>query len=297
MPPQFNHNAITIAPPSVAPAEFRQILPTGRQQASVDAKKHPKVPQSTFDPGPRPALGWVDVALLDVDHQYQRPLRGRHARDLAVGFCWTHFQPLTVALRPDGCYAVVDGQHRLQAALSFPEITDVPCYIVDAKDAPRQAGAFLAINTAHRAVRSVEKFRAGLLAGDETMVSLAKILEETDVQLAEGRSFKPMVCTAVSTLIMMHRHHGADVVRIALETIKAAWPEEREAFTEQFIRAICIIYTLAEPREERVIAELRKISPSDYLIERIRAGKRINRSGSAMVLEDLFRRITGREYR
>ena len=275
-----------------------------RRRAKLDraqqqrAEKHAARQQAAaFDPGPRPRMAWLPIDDLVVDTAYQRPLAAAHARALAAEFRWVHFQPLTVAARPDGGYAVIDGQHRLQAARALPAIAEVPCYIVDAADSARQASTFLAVNTTHRAVKAIEKFRAGLAAGDKQITNLQRIVDQVGLRLVSGKATAPMQTASISTLLRTHRIAGPEPLRKALSAIATAWPAEREAFGEQFIRAVTLIFQ-AEPSLNpwTVIEQLRRINPTTFLAEQIMAGKEVRKTGQAMITAELFRRCLGREF-
>lgn len=268
---------------------------SGRQRTE---KRAARQQVAAFDPGPRPRMAWLPIDELVVDTAYQRPLAAAHARALAAEFRWAHFQPLTVAARPDGGYAVIDGQHRLQAARALPAIAEVPCYIVDAADSARQASTFLAVNTTHRAVKAIEKFRAGLAAGDKQITSLQRIVDQVGLRLVSGKATAPMQTASISTLLRTHRIAGPEPLRKALSAIATAWPAEREAFGEQFIRAVTLVFQEggAALNPWTVIEQLRQISPTTFLAEQIMAGKEVRKTGQAMITAELFRRCLGREF-
>ena len=267
---------------------------SGRQRTE---KRAARQQAAAFDPGPRPRMAWLPIDDLVVDTAYQRPLAAAHARALAAEFRWAHFQPLTVAARADGGYAVIDGQHRLQAARALPAVTEVPCYIVDAASAVHQASAFLAVNMTHRAVKAIEKFRAGLAAGDKQITSLQRIVDQVGIRMVANKATAPMQTSSISTLLRMHRSAGPEPLRKALSAIATAWPTEREAFSEQFIRAVTLIFQAeASLNPWTVIEQLLRINPTTFLAEQIMAGKEVRKTGQAMITAELFRRCLGREF-
>lgn len=280
-----------------AVAERRRAKRELGQRKRAERARPRRAAGAAFDPGPRPRMAWLPIDDLVVDTLYQRPLAAAHAKALAAEFRWAHFQPLTVAARPAGGYAVIDGQHRLQAARSLPAVAEVPCYVVDAADSARQASTFLAVNTTHRAVKAIEKFRAGLAAGDKQITSLQRIVDQVGIRLISGNVTSPMTTAAISTLLRMHRSAGPEPLRKALSAIATAWPAEREAFSEQFIRAVTLIFQAeATLNPWTVIEQLRQINPTTFLAEQIIAGKEARKTGQAMVTAELFRRCLGREF-
>jgi hypothetical protein len=70
--------------------------------------------------GELPELTWVDVDLIDVDESYQRDADGRRVGRILESFRWDHFGAVVLARKPDGRFAVTDGQHRVKAAKLHP---------------------------------------------------------------------------------------------------------------------------------------------------------------------------------
>ncbi len=274
--------------PPAAPAEKPQPRP-------VDLRKSEK---PTFDPGPRPTLGWLDVKLLDVDHQYQRPLRPRHAKQLAAAFRWSDFQPITVTDLGNGRYAAIDGQHRLRAALSIPEITDVPCYIIPRSTVQEQARTFLAINGSHQAVLAIDRFRAGLLAGDPAIVEVEAIARSIGLKLVGPGNGGPMATMAIDILLRLRQHCGADALRKGLTAIARAWPKEREAFSATYVSAVVRTFKQG-PRltVDQAALVLGKINPTRFAADMAVKGKEEGKSASSMVFAELHRRMLGREFK
>ena len=79
--------------------------------------------------GARPELRWVDVTLIDVDHNYQREVDGKAVERILADFRWDHFGAVVLAAKPDGRFAVTDGQHRVKAAQLHPQVSDVPALV------------------------------------------------------------------------------------------------------------------------------------------------------------------------
>ena len=78
-----------------------------------------------LDIGAAPRLEWVDVDLIDVDHNYQRDVDGRQVAKILRRFRWDHFGAVVLAPKPNGRFAVTDGQHRCKAAKLHPHVDKV----------------------------------------------------------------------------------------------------------------------------------------------------------------------------
>lgn len=276
------------------PASRSQTAPTGTKIAALKAAR---TAAPGFDPGTRPEMRWIEVELLDVDHVYQRMLSPKHAKKLASDFKWVAFQPLTVTPTKGARYAVIDGQHRLQAAKAIVQVVELPCYVVPKVDQKGQAAAFLETNNSHKAVSSLEKFRAGIVGCDGPTLTIKNILGGLDIKIVSG-SAGPMETTCVSRLYRMLKAHGPTVLLKALTAIVDAWPREREGLSEQYILALCVVFSREpETKPERAVAVLRQIKPAPFVAEQLLKGKGIGMRGTAMVTGELFRRITGREWK
>ena len=115
---------------------------------------------------PSPMLQWVEIAQMVIDESYQRPINHngwRVIRAIAVNFRWDCFTPVMIAPIQGGKYAVIDGQHRVHAALMCG-IEAVPAMVVPIA-ATRQAAAFIQVNSARTAMSQFNLFSAGLAAG------------------------------------------------------------------------------------------------------------------------------------
>jgi len=114
---------------------------------------------------------------LKVDRSYQRDLIETKALAIARDFNWAAFGVLIVFARGDDYY-VVDGQHRLEAALRLASIQQVPCRIFESKDKADEAAAFLKTNTQRKMMSGVERFNAAVVSGDPDAVLLNHLVTE-----------------------------------------------------------------------------------------------------------------------
>jgi hypothetical protein len=142
--------------------------------------------EHSTDLGTKPRVVWLDLGLLDVDRRYQREITGggeAHINRILRGFNWNRYQPIVVTEQADGRYAVIDGQHRLEAAKKHPLIDSLPCYIIDAPDLAAQAEIFVAVNSDRRALTGLQKFWASVAAGNREAAALVKACEAAGVTI------------------------------------------------------------------------------------------------------------------
>lgn len=195
------------------------------------------------------------MEALQVDQRYQRAIteNGRkRVRKIAKGFRWARFGALLVA-GPDelGDYAVIDGQHRLEAARLLAEdgvrLTHVPCVVVaGAEGSPKramavQAQAFKAVNKDRIGVTRINVFWADLASGDLDAAAVKAVCDAAGVQISRigtGRQ-KPLHTTAVAAIARCLKDHGEAAVRTALSCLATAQPEVENAFRGQTVKALC----------------------------------------------------------
>lgn len=144
---------------------FGRIADAGDGFRAIDVGDRPT---RALAPQPAPMLDWVAIDRMVIDGAYQRPLERRNwiaIERIADAFSWAHFGPVLLAPLPGGRFAVVDGQHRVHAAL-LCGVERVPAMIIpiDRRD---QARAFGAVNGQVTAVSRQALFRARLAAGDD----------------------------------------------------------------------------------------------------------------------------------
>lgn len=162
-----------------------------RQRAGTAAVPFtgPRGNQHSTDLGKRPKVVWLGLELLTVDRRYQREIGegGRtHINRITQAFNWNCYQPIIVTESQEGRYAVIDGQHRLEAARKHPLIDSLPCYVIDAPEVASQAAIFVAVNSVRKGLTSAEKFWASHAAGEPAATALAEICSKAGVKILRG---------------------------------------------------------------------------------------------------------------
>lgn len=111
----------------------------------------------------------LDKNAIKIDHDnYQRdPKNISLITKMAAEWSWVACGAISVAIRDDGEYWVMDGQHRLLAAKRRADITHLPCMIFLVQDIKDEANGFLRLNTLRKPLSGVEKFRAAVTGEDK----------------------------------------------------------------------------------------------------------------------------------
>ena len=205
-------------------------------------RKSKRTGDASQDLGSAPALQWIDVGDLVVDRRYQRLMGKKNEQHVAAivrNFSWLHYQPIVVA-RTDTGYAVIDGQHRYEAAKMHPLVSSLPCYVIEAPDVATQAQLFISANSARIQVGSIHKFWAAHAAGEDWAVRIVRLCEAAGVEIARGpvsRPAPPLKTVATHTLEKL-LPLGDDALGTALRVLARAQPETPDVFRSATIAAL-----------------------------------------------------------
>ena len=171
-------------------------------------------------------FAWIAKHRLNVDRSYQRDVSASRIRQLAADWNWVACGAISVALRGDGEWFVIDGQHRVEAARNRSDITDLPCLIFELSGAEEEAQGFLDTNLGRKAMSWVERFNALLRARDATALKLQHILQNSGRVIAKGNTGATVSC--VGALIK-----ACDTDEDALRRV---WPVVTAAFSGEPIQ-------------------------------------------------------------
>jgi hypothetical protein len=97
-------------------------------------------------PGPKPELRWIKLSQLYIPTEYQRSVKSdasaKNINYIKANFTWAEFGALIVcplAGSKPPQYAVMDGQHRFQAAEASGDIDELLCFVIRERESKDQA--------------------------------------------------------------------------------------------------------------------------------------------------------------
>lgn len=157
-------------------------------------------------------LAWIPKSQLNVDHAYQRSIIKERVNALADNWSWVACGALIVALRPDGEWMVVEGQHRKMAADKIDTIDKLPCIVFELDDITTEAQGFLDANTNRRALTMVERFKALELTDNAEAKIVRELAIQANREIRGGTS--PTTLTCISTLLKLVKENETTVRRI-----------------------------------------------------------------------------------
>lgn len=121
---------------------------------------------------------------LNVDHAYQRDnVYVKKVNKIASEWSWAGCGCLSVAMRRDNSFWVFDGQHRVLAAKKRSDIHELPCMVFLSEDVEKEAKGFLNANAERRPVNALDKFKALVMTGDKTAITVFDIMKRLDIDV------------------------------------------------------------------------------------------------------------------
>ncbi|SER58408.1 DUF6551 family protein [Rhizobium sp. NFR03] len=201
-------------------------------------------PAIKMEIGEPPELAWVPVTAIRIDDSYQRELKEKRVTQILSDFTWAHFGSVMLVRQSDDTFTCFDGQHRVEAARRHPSIIEVPAAIVELDQPRDEAGAFLGVNVNRTAISTVEKYHAGIEAGDPDMMAVCTLLEEAGCEVIARHGIKPAAnrTAAVTAVQRSIKTYGDAAVVSACRTLVAAWPKDTGALHAIMIQALARLY-------------------------------------------------------
>lgn len=194
--------------------------------------------------GDKPELAWVDLSQIRVDTSYQRPVKPKRVAQILREFSWAQFGALMLVRQEDGTFTVYDGQHRFEAAKQHPQISQVPAAIVTLEQSCEEAQNFLGVNVNRSSISTVEKYWAGIEAGDEAMMRICSVLEEAGCEVvpAGTKSPAPNRTSSIGAIDRAIRYYGEGAVILACRTLREAWSKDNGALNGVMIQALARLF-------------------------------------------------------
>lgn len=173
-----------------------------------------------------PSVLVIPVGELNIDTAYQRDLDIARAEKYAREWDPYLLNELTVSERDDGTYWVIDGAHRLHAALKRG-IVNLRCFVVRGLSPEDEAALFVKLNRNRKAVNAWDSFKAALAAKDRDALRIKATVEEAGYSIT--RSGGPRAIKAVAGLQKINNLGGVELLRETLVVIGVAWEGDPDA--------------------------------------------------------------------
>lgn len=127
----------------------------------------------------------LNKGRLKIHPDYQRNSVESKIRIIASAWSWVACGVIIIGFR-DGEYWVIDGQHRVLAAMRRADIKLLPCLVFETESIQQEAIGFLNANTGRKPITGLDKFRASIAAGDETAIYVAKVFNDLGIVTSQN---------------------------------------------------------------------------------------------------------------
>lgn len=201
----------------------------------------------------------IPVDRLFIDAEYQRPLTS-FVEEVTRDYDPAKVGTLLVSARPDGRYAIFDGQTRWVAMERNAE-PEAPCLVYDDLTEAQEAQLFADLVTKRRGTATFLRFRAELKAGKPEAIAISEIVEAAGLDL--GLVEKPTTVRAVAALEAVYRR-DAGLLALTLQVITEAWPDPSTdaRLTGDIIRGLAMfLQRERNVRHETLVERLAGVTP------------------------------------
>jgi hypothetical protein len=207
----------------------------------------------------------VKVKATFLPEEYGRGLDHSHIKKIVSNFDERAFGRVIVSMRDDGRFAIIDGNHRREAALHLG-IIDIPCTVFLDLTQEEEAELFVHYNmTKNLTALNIEK---GLIAQrDKGAIERRQVLKRNGLDWA----FKgcPGHVTCASAIKKVYETHGltilADVVRILVHGFGS---DSRRAFIAPTIEGTTLFWIRYRytANDERLLSQMHLTDALDLMI-------------------------------
>jgi hypothetical protein len=146
------------------------------------------------------ALVMLDKLSLKIDDSYQRDLNVAKTLEISSQWSWIACGALIVAKRAEE-FLVIDGQHRLAAALKRSDIKELPCIVFETEGVKEEAVGFLRSNTNRRPIGAIARHKAAIAAEDPVAQMVHKEIVAAGLEVSTTASRAPQIkCITICTV-------------------------------------------------------------------------------------------------
>ena len=167
-----------------------------------------------------PEICYLPADKLMVDPAIQRSLDPRRAAKIAAEYDPEALGTLTVSLRDNGNFHIVNGQHRWTAArMAVGESAELPCQVYTGLS-PEDEARLFRLHNATTKPQAIDLFRVRVIEGDKAATEIDQIIRGAgwDIALNSG----PHTFSAVAAADRLYKLDPAAVEK-SIVTITKAW--------------------------------------------------------------------------
>lgn len=177
-------------------------------------------------------LRWVSKETLRIDLRYQRQAGEYKVREIARKWSWVACGVIVVANRR-GIYYVIDGGHRVLAAIQRDDVKALPCIVFRTRSIEDEAGGYIAANKLRRPVTAIQTFRAMCIMGDPVAIGVRTLLDEHGIGIRHD-SKSPKTIKCIGALLHCYKTDPGvfrDIWPLIVEVCAAGSIKQRVVYT------------------------------------------------------------------
>jgi hypothetical protein len=165
---------------------------------------------------------WVDRELCFVDQAYQREENPAWVAKTAKRFDPDLFDPLAVSLRPDGRYAIIDGQHRFRLA-EMVGMDKVPVLVHEDLTPEQESSLFRKFQSERRQLRPYDEFKAALFEAEPWAVDCSRMATEFGFKIGTESDREQSVTISGIRALWRVWDTGPEILHATLKHIAEGW--------------------------------------------------------------------------
>lgn len=220
-------------------------------------------------------MTYVDPKNVSIDG-YQRALEADRAQKIAENFNPHLFDPILLSKRKNGRMYIIDGQHRVIAAV-IAKIDKVPARILMGLSREQEANLFVDAQLQRKPIRAFDRFNAKIIAQDPVFVGINKIVQKARFEIApHSASNSPRRLRCITLLIMIYKTAGKDHFQRLVDVLEGLSDGKETGHTnDMFIRPMHRILREhgADISIDHMIKAFEKVSIEKVVWKAIRTSK------------------------
>ena len=169
----------------------------------------------------------VKLADLRVETQPQRALNERRAQAISRSLVPSALGAIVVSKRGDGSMWIVDGQHRVRAAL-LAGLKTLTAEVHENLSLNDEAVLFMLNNNESQRVGAVDLYHVGLTAGADLQVDIQNVLDKHGLKVSTASSANNLA--AIRCVEDVVRRYGTEALDRAIAIAEAAWGRDSQSW-------------------------------------------------------------------
>jgi hypothetical protein len=183
-------------------------------------------------------ISGLNISVLTIGQDAQRKLSLSKVDKMVRNYDPKQLEPITVSLRADGTYHVVDGQHRVRMC-KLLGMTEIPARIIEGLEAEQESKLFIMLDKNKLKLTSKDKFLGLVNAKSAHHREILDIITKYGFSVTTDNSRRSMITriSAIGTVDKIAKTMGLDILASTLHLISSTWKNNPQAIHFQFMEA------------------------------------------------------------